>query len=481
MKINKTQKTILNLSLIVITLAIGIILGIWQMKPPRVDEASLQYPAYQRMMENIQRMAQNPHRSGSDEIRIVRAQLLAEIEAMGLTPIVEDAPYTASEIADAEMRFHNTTRDEWWEQNRGWIETYCDIYSLDDWFARKAGEDGILELQNILVKLDASETERGVMFVSHYDSVDTGPGAADDMLGVCVMLEAMRAQGQNNGLKNDIYFLFTDGEEMAMLGAWKFVKAHPELKDKIDMVINIEAGGTRGGLVLFETSLKAYPLLETVKKSGAKPIGFSWAAAVYGMMPNKDSDLTPFIGEGYKGINLAAAEGMEHYHMPTDSYENLNSSTAWHYIQTILALADYAAHNSLDELRESPSEAVYFPFLPGVMVLMNALMSHILCIAACVLALVFGAVQEKRGQLKVTLSVVLMGVLVLLTAGSLMLFPAGSYLFSIPLFLIVITKFLKKWTIVHYVVWMISGVMVLLLWVPALFLLWGSMVQPMMM
>lgn len=232
-------------------------------------------------MANIQKLAVNPHASGSTEIETVRANILTEITDIGLISFAEDAAYTASELADERAQLSGaSSKDEWWEWNKGWIEENYDIHSVDDWFGTMVGEDGTLVLQNILVKLDAPNTDRGILLVSHYDSTNRGPGAADGMVSVCAMLEAMRAQAQNETMQNDIFFLITDGEENGLLGAKKFVKAHLEMKDIIDMVVNLEARGNAGGLLLFETSAKAYPLMKAVLQSGAKPMGMSWAASI---------------------------------------------------------------------------------------------------------------------------------------------------------------------------------------------------------
>jgi len=449
----------LHISLIVVTLVVGVIVGLWQIKPPQVNEASSAYPAYQSMMNNIRKLTVEPHKSGSAAIEKVRSQILDEIKSMGLVPTVEQETYTAAEIAQTRARLGFSV-------------------ASGSTLASMVGEDGTLALQNIIVKLDAPGTERGVMLVSHYDSTKNGPGAADDMTSVCAMIEAMRAQAQNGALKNDIYFVITDGEENGLLGAVKYVDAHPELKSKIDMVMNFEARGNRGGLLLFETSPKAYSLLKTAVKSGAKPIGFSWAAAIYAMMPN-NTDFTVFLKSGYPGMNFAAIEGVATYHQPTDSYENLNPSTVWQYLQTVLALTDYAANHSLDNLRETPSQAVYFPLLPGVMVLMSSIVSYVLCAVASGLALVSIFVRAKTGRRKVSFSIVLTGLLVLLSIGSALVFPSGSYLFYIPLLCMAATMLLKKWAVVQTATWMVSGVVALLIWVPVLFLLWVSMIQPM--
>ncbi|MDR1693420.1 MAG: M28 family peptidase, partial [Oscillospiraceae bacterium] len=384
----------IRIAVIIAAIAAGVLLGLAQIQPPRAAEDS---PAFRRMMGNIRRLAAEAHPSGSAEIETVRTTLLAEIEGMGLTPVVEDAIGTTMN-----------------------------------------GET--LRLQNIWVRLDAPDTERCVLFVSHYDSTWNGPGAADDMAAVCSMLEAMREGSQNSGLQTDLAFLFTDGEEEGMLGAFAFVQAHPELNGEIELVVNLEARGNRGCLLLFETSPKAYGLVKTVVQSGAKPVGTSWAAAVYAMMPN-NTDLTVFLDNGYAGINFAAVEGVETYHMPTDSFENLNRDTAWQYLQTTLSLARYAGNNRLGG--PAPRDSVYFPFLPGVLVLYPDFWSVILCCLSCAAALAYGVYEARNRRLKASFGSVLMALLMVLSVGSLVFFPSGSYLFYLPLLATALTAFFR--------------------------------------
>ena len=487
MKIGGNGKTILSFVLVIITLVIGIMMGLWQVKPIPVDEASSYYPAYQRMMENIQTIAVEPRPSGSENLAAVRAWLIDEIEGAGLTPILEDVVFTASELADVRVTRYNMTKDAWWEENRDRIERNNDIHSVDDWFASISGanEDGILRLQNILVKLEAPEAEQTVLFVAHYDSVAAGPGAGDNMLSVCAMLETVRAQAirygikysPNDLLKTNLYFLFADGEEQFMLGTRAFAEAHPELKESIDMVVNIDTRGSRGALLLYETSPEAYAMVRHVSRLRAKPVGFSLAAAVYERM-NNYTDLTIFLEHGYRGINLAAIEGVENYHRATDTYGNLDPSTAWHYLDTTMALTSYISSNYLTGLRDSSLAVVYFPLLRS-MVLMSAPMAYSLCGLACALALVFASIQKKNKRLRLSFSGAVMGMLALFSVGSAFLFVEASYLFTIPLLAMGITGFLKRWPVARAVARITSGVVSLLLWVPVLYLLWVAMVQPM--
>ena len=480
----QTKKKYLSIVCIIITLIIGVTLGIWQTKPPRINKSSHIYPAYERMMSNLQQMAVEPHPSGSAEIEIVRAQILAEIENMGLTPTIQDTVYTLDEVIEKLLSDGGvSSMEEFWEVYHEVVAEYYDLYSLDefteDFLSSMFNEDGNLPLQNIIVKLDAPDTDRGVLFVAHYDCVPEGPGVADNMLGVVSVLEAARSQAQNNALKNDLYFLLTDGEENGLLGANKFVEANPDLRDKIDLVINIDSRGNQGALMLYDTSPNAYRLVEAVKKTDAWLYGYSVASKVQSLMPN-DSDLSVFLNEGYNGLNFAAIEGVKDYHTMEDNYDNLNRATAWHHLQVILSIADYAANNSLEDLQKPSRDAIFFPFLPGGMMLMTDIISHILCAIACAFALIIVTLRVRKKKLKPTLSTILMSLLIPASITCSIFFAAGSYLIYIPLLLIAITSVIKRWQKVHIAVKMVAGIIVLMLWVPGIITTWWALVAPMM-
>ena len=474
----------------VITLTVGIILGVWQTRPPRINKSSGTYPSYERMMANLQKLAEKAHPSNSEEIKVVRAQLIEEIENMGLTPIIQDIVFTREELID-DMFFkqnHVSSLEELWETSQEGLAEYNDIHSLDELieyynnfpfyeFFEGADKDGKIVLQNIMVKLDAPGTDRGVLFVAHYDSMPEAPGAADDMVSVVSLLEALRSQAQNKALKADLYFLFCDCEERYMTafrglkGSKIFVEEYTELKDKIDMVINFDARGNSGALMLFETSPNAYQLVKAYKKSGAWLYGFSLVKKLYYISPI-GTDFNRFLDEGYNGINFAVIEGVQAYHTMNDSYANLNRATAWHYLQTALSLADYTANNTLEDLRKPSRNAVFFPFLPGRIVLMTDFASHILCAIAVFLALAIIALDAKNRRLKPALSTVLMCLLIPASIICAIFYSEISYILYIPLLLLAITSLIKKWPKVHLAVKMVSGVIVLMLWVPMILLLW---------
>ena len=93
-------------------LATGAAIGMKQIRPPKLDTRSRRYPAYQKMMSNVARLASEPHPSGSQVIKTVRADLLTEIEEMGLEPIVEDASLELEEYTEVISSRFKTSREE---------------------------------------------------------------------------------------------------------------------------------------------------------------------------------------------------------------------------------------------------------------------------------------------------------------------------------------------------------------------------------
>jgi len=88
-------------------------------------------------------------------------------------------------------------------------------------------------VNNILVWLeDTSGTEKAVILSAYYDTwAEITPGASNCGSCVVTLLKTMRALEANPPLKNDVIFLFTDGEERVSAGAEGFVEDDPWAKD----------------------------------------------------------------------------------------------------------------------------------------------------------------------------------------------------------------------------------------------------------
>src|SRR6266540_1940220 len=72
---------------------------------------------------------------------------------------------------------------------------------------------------------------RSVALVAHHDSVAAGPGVADDLSGVAIVLEAARALAAAPPLPRPVLLVLTDGEEAGLVGASAFVERHPAARE----------------------------------------------------------------------------------------------------------------------------------------------------------------------------------------------------------------------------------------------------------
>ena len=475
----KYVKNVLGVLVAVIVLVSAAVFSIWRINPPQADESS---PAFQRMMYNIERFAADVRFPGTPNHAMVRDEIIAEIKAMGLTPIIHRTEATVRDLFEAGLRIRpmqNLDATASWVQ---WIsenfedalesnaEYYRNLFPNHPW-----GHGGHIYVENILVTLPATDgSTGGIMFVAHYDTMQYTPGAADAMTSVAAMLEAMRVHAQSDNLANNIHFLFTDAEEVWALGAFAFSRDFPHLIDEVDMLINLEAVGNSGGLLNFQTSDAPHAMISLYNRAVPRPIGFHWGNWVYTtQMPFSYTDFTVFREYGFAGLNFAILGGHEHYHTMTDTFENLNRNTAWHYLVTTMALADYAANNSLSRLREPSQDAVFFTFLPGNMVVLTVTMANILMGLAFVAALAFLVYRFKSKMQKSLFVTILLIAQILLTVFILIFASMLSYLFWIPLLAVSISAFLKKWTIVYRSAMVVSGAIVLLLWVPPIYLLFS--------
>lgn len=167
---------------------------------------------------------------------------------------------------------------------------------------------------------------KAIVLLAHYDSVPAGPGASDDESGVSIVLEtarALRARGTKS--LHPVLAVITDGEEAGLLGAEAFLE-NKALKARVGAVVNVEARGTRGRSLLFQTSPGDSALIDLYAKSVAFYSTSSLFAEIYRALPN-DTDLTLFIRQGFASFNFAFSDNVADYHTPLDRRENLSKLT----------------------------------------------------------------------------------------------------------------------------------------------------------
>jgi hypothetical protein len=219
------------------------------------------------------------------------------------------------------------------------------------------GREGV----NLLARIPARHGERGrasVLSVVHYDSHPAAPGAGDDGAAVAAVLECLRALSREAPPQNELLFLFTDGEEYGLLGAQAFA-ADPERLEGVAVVLNFEARGNAGPVILFETGRDDRAWIEAYAACATRPLASSLGPSIYERMPN-DTDFTVFKRLGLPGLNFAFIGGGTAYHRPADTPENVSWRALQHHGETLLALARHLGNADLSALGARRGRATYF-------------------------------------------------------------------------------------------------------------------------
>lgn len=259
---------------------------------------------------------EKPHPVSSDENAAVRARVMAEFAKLG----VKTTTYTAFAC------------NPW----RGFQVVPC------------------ATVTDILAEVVPGEG-KAIILLAHYDSVPAGPGASDDESGTAIVLETARAiHAQGASSRHPVLAVITDGEEAGLLGAQAFLD-NPALKARVGAVVNVEARGTRGRSLLFQTSPGDSALIDLYAKSLPFYATSSVFAEIYKLLPN-DTDLTLFIKQGFPSFNFAFSDNVADYHTPLDRRENLSRLTLQQQGDNMLGVAsalmqtDYAALSGHNEV-----------------------------------------------------------------------------------------------------------------------------------
>ena len=249
---------------------------------------------------------------------------------------------------------------------------------------------------NVLARLDGASAGKAVLLSVHYDSVPAGPGASDDGIGVAAALEVARALKAGPPPKNPVMLLFNEGEEDDLLGAEAFTSGHP-WAPQVGAVVNLEARGTTGPSLMFETSDESGWLIDLFARSAARPASNSIYYTIYKLLPN-DTDLTVYKRRGLAGLNFAFIGGESRYHTPRDDFAHASAGSLQHHGDNALAMVSALAQANL----ESPprSELVFFDVLTFGIVRWPLRWMPVLAVLA-VLLLIGAAVRAgRRGELR---------------------------------------------------------------------------------
>ncbi|MFY1578765.1 M28 family peptidase [Verrucosispora sp. WMMD703] len=293
---------------------------------PRPTDAPTDEFSAGRAYPHVTQVAGRPHVAGSPANEEVRGYLEGALRGLGLETQVQD---TVAEEAGQ--------------------------------LSGAAGGATLARVRNVVARLPGTAPTGTVFLVAHYDAVQTGPGGNDDAAGVATILEVARALTDGPAPRNDVVFVLTDAEEACLCGASTFASEHPLAADK-GVVLNLEARGRTGPVIMFETSPENARLVEVFGRAAPHPVGTSFAVEVYRALPN-DTDFTAFLDEGFLGLNSAYLDGGAIYHTPLDTPASMDQASLQHHGDNTLGLAREFGRIDLGDLRAG-HDATYFP-VPG--------------------------------------------------------------------------------------------------------------------
>ncbi len=212
-------------------------------------------------------------------------------------------------------------------------------------------------VQNVVAELPGREPGNAVILAAHYDSVGAGPGVSDDLAGVASLLEVARMMKAEPQPRNSLVFLLDEGEEAGLLGARAFEDG-PEAA-RIKVAINLEARGTTGPSLMFETGANNAWLLPLLKLP--HPVTSSIFTTLYEFLPN-DTDFSVFKRHGLSGFNFAFIGGAARYHSAKDDLAHISPASLQHHGDNALATARALGQADLTAAPR-PGRAVFFDLL----------------------------------------------------------------------------------------------------------------------
>ncbi|MFG3705545.1 M28 family peptidase [Micromonospora sp. NPDC047670] len=312
-----------------------------------------------RAYAHVEVVAARTHVAGSPANELVRAHVEGVLRGLGLETEVQDTVATeAGQLSGA------------------------------------AGGATLARVRNVVARLPGTAPTGRVFLVAHYDSVQSGPGGNDDAAGTSAILEVARALAAGPRPRNDIIFVLTDAEEACLCGASAFASGHPLAADG-GVVLNLEARGSTGPVIMFETSRDNAALVDAFGRAAPHPVGTSFAVEIYRALPN-DTDFTAFLDADFVGLNSAYIDGGAIYHTPLDTPAAMDRASLQHHGDNALGLAREFGRVDLTAL-DSGHDATYFP-VPGGLVRYPGWLVLPLALLALAAVVALGWLTRRRGR-----------------------------------------------------------------------------------
>lgn len=300
------------------------------------------------------------------------------------------------------------------------------------------------DAHNILAEfapLDGADDVPYLMMVAHYDSRYSQPmpkdtvwsyGAADDGYGVGVILETVsQLLKERDNWRQGVKVLFTDAEEVGMMGMKAMWKNDKDVFSDVGLMINLEARGTYGPALLFETCPGNEKIMDLYSDAARYPYTYSLTTVVYNFMPNF-TDFT-IVKDEIPGLNFSNIADINHYHTDLDNFDNISEKTIQHYGSQVLPVAQaYVTGDYPDkDAFRADADTVNFT-VPGLGLFnFSKTLYLILNIALSLVFFLLLGYEIVRGRLNLIKALKVSGIILVLAIGVLALGELIAYLSSL--------------------------------------------------
>lgn len=200
------------------------------------------------------------------------------------------------------------------------------------------------EAVNLIGAVEGSESpHRYIVVTAHYDHLgiregEIYNGADDNASGVGGLLASARYFTDNKP-KNSMMFIAFDAEEQGLAGARHFVKNPVVPLGQIAVSVNMDMISTNFENDLYAVGTYHYPflkpLVEDFTKNSPVNVLFGYDSEEWEQDWTMASDHGPFHQKGIPFIYFGV-EDHEHYHQPTDTFENINPEFYADAVETII-------------------------------------------------------------------------------------------------------------------------------------------------
>ncbi len=238
--------------------------------------------------EHLRQIAARPHSIGTAEKESVGAYIMAQCVALGLDTFSQHATSAVYGYTGVEA---------------GEVRNIIGVYRGSD---------------------SAFVPGSAVLVMAHYDSQPNAVGAGDDGVGCASMLEVARLLRAGPRLRNNVIFLFTDGEEPGLLGSTAFVRGD-SLFSSVGVVLNFDGRGNAGKTFMVSNGSSGWMVDEFVRSCPHRSAS-SLYHELFRVIPNS-TDLLPFSKKNIPGLDFAYVDGFVNYHAMTDRPEDMDRSS----------------------------------------------------------------------------------------------------------------------------------------------------------